>query len=162
MTGGKKMQVQFGHPRTLEQICVETPVHLTRDEMEARRQLAAQDFKKGASQADVAERFGVSRTTAGRWNLALVTGGMQALKRKKSSGRPRRLTPGQEQRLVEMHNNAVVAAGTQGTVWTAQALSDIILDRFGIRYHCDHVPRIMHRLGLPLKYARTKTKGKLI
>ena len=44
---------------------------LNRDEMESRRLLAAQDLQTGLSQSQVARKFGVSRTTASRWNRTL-------------------------------------------------------------------------------------------
>ena len=45
---------------------------LTRDEMERRRLAAARELLAGESQASVARKFGVSRTTASRWQRALA------------------------------------------------------------------------------------------
>ncbi len=39
--------------------------------MESRRLLAAQDLQTGLSQSQIARKFGVSRTTASRWNRTL-------------------------------------------------------------------------------------------
>ena len=43
---------------------------LNRDEMEMRRLEAVQDLLSGLTQSKVARKFGVSRTTASRWNRA--------------------------------------------------------------------------------------------
>ena len=56
---------------------------LSRDEMESRRLLAAQDLQTGLSQSQVARKFGVSRTTASRWNRSLSGNGMEALKKRR-------------------------------------------------------------------------------
>ena len=65
---------------------------LTRDEMESRRLMAAQDLQTGVSQSQVARKFGVSRTTASRWHRALNGKGVEALRKRRAPGRPSRLT----------------------------------------------------------------------
>ena len=71
------------------------PGVLTRDEMESRRLLAAQDLQRGISQSQVARKFGVSRTTASRWDRALSGKGFEALRKRRAPGRPSRLTADQ-------------------------------------------------------------------
>ena len=61
---------------------------LTRDEMESRRLMAAQDLQTGLSQSQVARKFGVSRTTASRWRRALSGRGVESLRKRRASGRP--------------------------------------------------------------------------
>src|SRR5438105_13474387 len=68
---------------------------LTRDEMESRRLLAAQDLQTGLPQSQVARKFGVSRTTASRWSHALSGTGLESLRKRRAPGRPSRLTPDQ-------------------------------------------------------------------
>ena len=65
---------------------------LTRDEMESRRLLAAQDLQRGLSQSQVARKFGVSRTTASRWYRSLSGKGVESLRKRRAPGRPSRLT----------------------------------------------------------------------
>src|SRR6478672_3694043 len=65
---------------------------LTRDEMESRRLLAADDLQRGLSQSQVARKFGVSRTTASRWHRALTGNGVEALRKRRAPGRPSRLS----------------------------------------------------------------------
>jgi len=64
---------------------------LTRDEMESRRLMAAQDLETGLSQSQVARKFGVSRTTASRWHRAMSGKGVEALRKRRAPGRPSRL-----------------------------------------------------------------------
>ena len=75
---------------------------LTRDEMESRRLLAAQDLQNGLSQSQIARKFGVSRTTASRWHRALHRRGVESLRKRRATGRPSRLNREQHQGVVEL------------------------------------------------------------
>ena len=121
---------------------------LTRDEMESRRLLAAQDLQTGLSQSQVARKFGVSRTTASRWNRALSGKGVEALRKRRAPGRPSRLTADQTRAIMEIYQQGPRAAGFETDRWTTARFADAIFVRFGVRYDPDHAGRIMHRLGL--------------
>jgi putative transposase len=122
---------------------------LTRDEMESRRLLAAQDLQTGLKQSDVARKFGVSRTSASRWQRALTTGrGVESLRKRRAPGRPSRLGPEQLAAIAEMYHAGPQVAGFDAERWTTSRFADAIQARFGVRYDPDHAGRIMHRLGL--------------
>src|SRR5215472_4076668 len=121
---------------------------LTRDEMESRRLLAAQDLQRGLSQSQVARKFGVSRTTASRWYRAMSGRGMEALRKRRAPGRPSRLTQDQLKGLAEIYQAGPRAAGFHTDHWTTGRFAEAIYTRFAVRYDPDHVGRIMHRLGL--------------
>ena len=124
------------------------PGVLTRDEMESRRLLAAQDLQTGLSQSHVARKFGVSRTTASRWNRALTGKGVEALRKRRAPGRPSRLSADQLQAITEIYQAGPRAAGFETDRWTTARFAEGIFVRFGVRYDPDHAGRIMHRLGL--------------
>jgi transposase len=121
---------------------------LTRDEMESRRLLAAEDLQRGISQSHVARKFGVSRTTASRWNRALSGKGVEALRKRRAPGRPNRLNPEQLTGVAEIYRTGSRPAGFNRDRWTTASFAEAIFARFGVRYDPDHVGRIMHRLGL--------------
>jgi transposase len=121
---------------------------LTRDEMERRRLAAAQDLLNGASQARVARKFGVSRTTASRWQETLTDKGLDCLRKRRATGRPNRLTPEQRAGVVELFAAGPRASGFDKDRWTTGRLAQAIEQRFGVRYDPDHVGRLMYRLGL--------------
>ena len=121
---------------------------LTRDEMESRRLMAAQDLQTGLSQSQVARKFGVSRTTASRWHRALNGKGVESLRKRRAPGRPSRLTADQLTGVNEIYHAGPRAAGFNSDRWTTMRFADAINARFGIRYDPDHVGRLMHRLGL--------------
>ena len=121
---------------------------LTRDEMESRRLLAAQDLQRGLSQSQVARRYGVSRTTASRWHRALSGKGLEALRKRRAPGRPSRLNAEQLSGVAEIYRSGSRAAGFDTDRWTTARFAQAIFARFGVQYDPDHVGRIMHRLGL--------------
>jgi putative transposase len=127
---------------------------LTRDEMESRRLLAAQDLQTGISQSQVARKFGVSRTTASRWRRALNGRGVEALRKRRASGRPNRLTPEQLRGVADLYRAGPREAGFEADRWTTVRFAEAILVRFGVGYDPDHVGRIMHRLGLRARRER--------
>jgi putative transposase len=121
---------------------------LTRDEMESRRLMAAQDLQTGVSQSKIARKYGVSRTTASRWHRALSGKGVEALRKRRAPGRPSRLTKDQLQSVAELYQAGPRAAGFDADRWTTQRFAEAIYAKFSVRYDPDHVGRIMHRLGL--------------
>ena len=121
---------------------------LTRDEMESRRLMAAQDLQTGVSQSKVARKYGVSRTTASRWHRALSGKGVEALRKRRAPGRPSRLSKDQLSGVGELYQAGPRAAGFETDRWTTQRFAEAIYAKFAVRYDPDHVGRILHRLGL--------------
>src|SRR6266542_6131359 len=120
---------------------------LNREEMERRRLDAAQDLLDGLSQAGVARKYGVSRTTASRWGRALGSG-LETLKKRKATGRPSRLTADQLTGISRIYADPPSAHGFEAARWTSARLAEAIYRVYAIRYDPDHVGRLMHRLGL--------------
>ena len=131
---------------------------LTRDEMESRRLLAAQDLQTGLPQSQVARKFGVSRTTASRWNRALSGRGFESLRKRRAPGRPSRLTTDQLADMRTVYQGGPRAAGLDHDRWTTARFAQAIFARFGVKYDPDHAGRIMHRLGLRVR-RRRRTSG---
>ena len=125
------------------------PSILTRDEMESRRLMAAQELQSGLSQSQVARKFGVSRTTASRWHRALNgDNGVEALRKRRAPGRPSRLSADQLHGVSDIYQAGPRVAGFDSDRWTTMRFAEAIYMRFNVRYDPDHVGRIMHRLGL--------------
>ena len=121
---------------------------LTRDEMESRRLLAAQDLQTGLKQSEVARKFGVSRTTASRWHRAMNGRGLESLRKRRAPGRPSRLNPEQLKTITEMYQAGPREVGFSTDRWTTARFAEAIFAKFNVRYDPDHAGRIMHRLGL--------------
>src|SRR5437763_10340000 len=106
---------------------------LSRDEMESRRLMAAQDLQTGLTQSQVARKCGVSRTTASRWNRSLSGRGVEALKKRRAPGRPSRLTAEQLTVLKELYQAGPRAAGFDAERWTTARFADAIFAKFTIK-----------------------------
>jgi putative transposase len=134
---------------------------LTRDEMEKRRLEAVQDLLTGLTQSSVARKFGVSRTTASRWNRALQQKGIEGLHKRRATGRPSRLSKEQLQTIPDLFAQGAVVHGFADNRWTTSRLAAVIEARFGVRYDHDHVGRLMQKLGLrePRHRARAAAAG---
>src|SRR5882724_5589439 len=121
---------------------------LNRDEMETRRLEAVQDLQRGLTQSSVARKFGVSRTTASRWNRALQQNGADGLRKRRATGRPSRLDREQLQMIPDIFAQGAIIHGFPDSRWTTARLAAVIEARFGVRYDHDHVGRLMQKLGL--------------
>ena len=126
---------------------------LTRDEMESRRLLAAQDLQRGLSQSAIAKKFGVSRTSASRWMRSFHRNGSDSLRKRRPTGRPSRLTSAQLEAVGEVYRQGARAAGFVDDRWTTARFAEVVHARFGIKYDSDHMGRIINRLGLRDKSA---------
>ena len=102
---------------------------LQRTEMERRRLLAAEYFKRGSSIAEVARMLQVSHTAVSRWKVAFERDGLDGLKSRGSVGQ-RRLS---ERQLEILLNLCQTAPG----FWTVAKVSDVAAAVFGVHY-CKH------------------------
>jgi putative transposase len=121
---------------------------LTREDMETRRLAAAKELLTGVTQAQVARRYSVSRTTASRWHRSIVHKGVEGMRRKQATGRPSRLTADQVEGIRRMYFAGALAHGFPTDRWTTARMATAIEAHFGIRYDQDHVGRLMHKFGL--------------
>jgi putative transposase len=121
---------------------------LTREDMETRRLAAANELLTGVTQSLVARRYGVSRTTASRWNRSIVRKGVEGLRLRRATGRPSRLTADQVESIRRMYFGGAAAHGFVSDRWTTGRLAKAIERQFGVHYDQDHVGRLMHKFGL--------------
>jgi transposase len=124
-------------------------------ELEQRRYRALSLLQQGLSPVEVAQRVGVDRRSVRRWNSAARRQGRDALRAQPASGRPTRLSARQQRVLERALLRGPEAAGFPTPLWTCPRVADWIQQRFGVRYHVDHVCRLLHALGFtPQKPAR--------
>lgn len=126
--------------------------------LEARRRLAARYLAQGLGIREVARRMGAAPSSVKRWKDALEDGGKTALKAKPHAGRPSRLSPKQRDELVRVLFAGTRASGFSSGQWTCWRVGQVISQRFGVRYHPDHVSRILRGLGW--RYEPSTQRGK--
>jgi transposase len=114
--------------------------------LEDRRRRALRLLDKGLSLNEAGRRIGCAASSVMRWLRAKQRGGEKALKVRASPGRPRKLTNRQRSQLVRILLLGALAFGYSTEVWTTRRIAEVIRRSFGVRYHPDHVGRLMHKL----------------
>jgi len=82
-----------------------------------------------------------------RWLHPRQRGGVKALKVRFSPGRPPKLQHKQKERLIRLLVKGAMARGYRTNLWTTARISQLIDEEFGVRYHPNHIGRLMQRLG---------------
>ena len=114
---------------------------------EERRFQALALYRKGVRQADIARQFRVTRAAVCQWLRRSRKRGSAALRRKPRPGRPSKLTAAQRRVLVRLLALGAERAGYSTQLWTAERIQRLVLERFGVRYHVHHVPKLLRQCG---------------
>jgi transposase len=137
-------------------------------EERARRErvrLAAADLiEAGASDREVAQRFGVTPPSVNRWRQVLAAGGRQALASKGAGGVRCKLSPPQLDELGRVLEAGPAASGWDADQrWTLARVAEVVRDRFGVRYSLSGLHLLLQRIGwsiqLPSGQALPKGPG---
>lgn len=115
----------------------------TADELERRRERAVQAVAKGESRKTVATVLGVHYKTVARWvRQARQPGGVDA----KPRSRPEPgLSAADLRTLEDLLVKGAKAHGWHNELWTAARVARLIEREFAIRYHPEHVRKILKR-----------------
>jgi transposase len=121
-----------------------------------RRGRAVLGYLEGRRVVDLAAELGVTRGSVNRWLQWYEALRLEGLHTGVPPGAAPRLTDEQRAEL-----GAVVEAGPQSTgyqsgVWTGPMIGDLIEQRFGVRYHNHHIPRLLHQLGFSVQRPRKR------
>ena len=131
--------------------------------LEKRRRKALAMLKRGLSIGEVAQRVGADFSSVYRWQRAAARAGADGLKAKPIPGRPRKLGARECQALLEILLKGAMAYGFPNDLWTLKRIASVIRREFGIRYHPNHVWRILRQAGwscqVPEKQAIERKEG---
>lgn len=114
--------------------------------LEARRRTVIALLKHKLSLHEIARRIGCHASSVLRWRDAFRSAGLKGLKAKPASGRPPRLRVAQKERLVRFLAQGAIQQGYRTELWTTQRIAELIENRFGVRYHRNHVGKLLHQL----------------
>ena len=114
--------------------------------LEARRRVALTLVEEGHSLQAVARWLRCAASSVMRWRDAVRRRGERAFQVGASPGRPPKLTKRQRQHLVRLLLQGSLAHGYRTDLWTTARVAEVIERHFGIRYHPDHVGRLLHAL----------------
>ncbi|NKQ57893.1 helix-turn-helix domain-containing protein [Amycolatopsis sp. K13G38] len=125
---------------------------LSAEALEALRRRAIAAIAAGATRAEVARLFGVSRKTVSAWVAAYEESGEDALRPKRRGRRP-----GEQLALSPKQQACAIQAIVEGTpdrhglphaLWTRLAIADLVERSFGIRISPATVSQYLLRWGL--------------
>jgi len=124
---------------------------LDRQTQEAIRLMAIERIREGERPAEVIEAYGFNRTTIYKWIKASFRPGVgiKALRSTKATGRPRSLTPRQEQQVFRWINGRDPRQfGLDFGLWTRAVVAELIEKKFGVNFGLTAVGELLARLGL--------------
>jgi transposase len=129
----------------------------TADELERRRERAARAVAGGQPRATVAKVLGVHYKTVARWvRAARRPGGLAA---KPQPAPAPGLTDADLRRLEGLLSEGAKAHGWHNELWTAARVARVIEREFRIRYHPEHVRKILkRRLGWTSQKPRRRAR----
>src|SRR5437667_6829546 len=117
------------------------------DWREERRKRAWKLKEQGWRQKDIAVALGVSEGAVSQWLKRGREGGLQAKSAHPPKGVSPRLTVEQKAQIPALLAKGAEAYGFRGDVWTASRVAEVIKRTFGVRYHRDHVGKVMREAG---------------
>jgi transposase len=117
------------------------------DWREERRKCAWSLKEQGWKQKDIAVALGVSEEAVSQWLKRGREQGVEGLNAHPAEGMKPRLTVEQKAQIPQLLARGAQAYGFRGDVWTARRVAEVIERRFGVRYHRDHVGRLLREAG---------------
>ena len=116
-------------------------------DLENRRRRALAMLRDGATQQEVADRFGVGQPAVSKWLKLYTEGGEAALDARPTPGRPSALSDRQKSQLSRWLLKRPTQLGFATDLWTLPRIRELIGERFGVWYHRDHLSRLIRDLG---------------
>jgi transposase len=117
------------------------------DWREERRKRAWALKEQGWRQKDIAVALGVSEGAVSQWLKRGRAGGVEALNAHPPKDVTLRLSVEQKAQIPTLLAKGTEAYGFRGDVWTASRVAEVIARTFGVRYHRDHVGRLLREAG---------------
>ena len=124
------------------------------------RRLRAWELKQQAwTQQAIAAALGVTPGAVSQWMTRARAGGVEALRRCPAPGPTPKLTAAERARIPLLLARGAEAFGFRGEVWTARRVATMITREFGVRYHPNHVGKLLRAAGWsPQKPLRRATQ----
>ncbi len=112
-----------------------------------RRRRALAFLDEGLSLHEVARIIECNASSVMRWRDARQKKGDEAFTVHFSPGRPPKLSAARKRKLEKLLLKGAVAHGFSTSLWTTARIANVIEKEFGVRYHPDHIGRLMSWLG---------------
>jgi len=116
------------------------------EELEQRRLRAIALFNENYQPVDIARMVGVDRRSVRRWKAAYLKDGTKGIQAN-PAGRPQKLDGKAKKQLEQELLKGAKNAGFPTDLWTCPRIAHVIHARFGVRYHVDHIGRLLRSMG---------------
>ena len=111
--------------------------------------MAIERIREGELAAEVIASYGFNRTTIYKWIKATFERGDEALHSTRGTGRPRSLTPAQEQQVFRWVNGKDPRQyGLDFGLWTRAIVAELIEQKFQIKLGLTAIGELLAKLGL--------------
>jgi transposase len=128
-----------------------------RGDLEAwRRGRAVLGYIEERRVVEIAAELQVTRGSVNRWLGWYEAQGVDGLATRIAPGPNLKLSDEQCIQLSQLIEQGPMAAGYSSGVWTGPMIGDVIEQRFGVRYHNHHIPRLLHQLGFSVQRPRKR------
>jgi len=134
-----------------------TPIQKRYERDEQRRMQAAQLFAEDLSNAEIARRLHVSRTSVSHWYQTWKEQGTQGLKAQ-MPGQSSRLSPEQKEQIVEALLLGPQANGFEASLWTLGRITQLIHNLTGVSYHPGHVWYLLQEMDWSCQKPETQAR----
>lgn len=131
---------------------------LSREGREKARLAAGKLFRKGISQAEVARRFGATRTAALYWYRAWRKKGAKGLRSKGQPGFASRLTEEKRKIFKRAIEQGPERHGFETQLWTLSRLAAVMKKTTGVRFGHNHTWEIVRSLGFTCQKPQVKAR----
>ena len=130
---------------------------LSRKEPNARKRirlLAVSLFFEGENRTNIAKHLNTARGSVNKWVSNYLNNGISGLNNKPIKGRPAKLTPLQLDTLSEYVKQS--ASSSEGGRLMGEDIAQYIYEQFTVRYHTDHIYKLLKKLGFSWITSRSK------
>jgi transposase len=121
-----------------------------------KRARAVRAYIDGNRVVDIATLVRAARGSVNFWLRWYETEGADGLRTKKAPGAAPRLTDEQLDKLTRIVEAGPIQAGFTSGVWTGPMIGQLIWDKWGVRYHNHHIPRLLNKLGFSVQRPRKR------
>lgn len=119
-----------------------------------RRGRAVIGYIRGKSAALLAEELDMSVPVIIKWLKRYNADGCEGLSLRTAPGAKSRLTEEQLAKLKDVITAGPQSVGFTAGVWTGPMIKQWIETNFGVHYHSQHIPRLLHQLGFSVQRPR--------
>jgi transposase len=113
-------------------------------------------YIEGQTVISMASALDIDRSAITKWLAWYNAEGTDGLRTSSPPGRVPRLSANQREQVARVVEAGPPAAGFRSGVWTGALVGEWIEREFGVRYHPQHIPRLLHQLGFSVQRPRKR------